>query len=123
MAAIVVLLIEDTDDHREMYALALNSRGIATLTAPDGTEGLRLAEEAQPDVIVLDLGLPQIDGLEVARRLKENPATQRIPVLVVSAHAMPSDRAAAEKLGIECFLSKPCAPDVLVEEVRRCLRI
>jgi two-component system, cell cycle response regulator DivK len=123
MAALVALLIEDTEDQTEMYAYALNRQGIATLTAPDGEVGLRLAEEAQPDVIVLDLGLPRMDGWEVARRLKANASTRAIPVIVLSAHAMPADRQRAEAAGIVCFLTKPCDPGELIAEVRRCLKL
>jgi CheY-like chemotaxis protein len=118
----VVLLVDDTPDDLEVFSLALNQEGIATLTASDGEEGLRLAVDAQPSVIVLDVALPRVDGLEIAHRLKANPLTRAILIVILTASPTTDVRAAAEKLGVECVLEKPCHPDRLAAEIRRCLR-
>src|SRR5258706_4578733 len=83
-----VLIVEDHPDQREMYASYFRVKGFRTLTASDGPSAIHAARAERPDVIVMDLGLPHIDGWEVTRRLKRDPATAHIPIVVCTAHML-----------------------------------
>jgi two-component system cell cycle response regulator DivK len=118
-----VLLVEDNADNQEIYRLILLHHGFAVLQAWDGEGGVRMARSHTPDLILMDLTMPLIDGLEATRRLKADPATSRIPVIALTAHAESEDRAAAEAAGCVSFLAKPVAPNLVAVEVRRVLGI
>ncbi len=118
-----VLLVDDYQDSLDMYEVFLTLSGFRVLKASNGPEALRLAAEVLPDVILMDLSLPGIDGFEVTRRLKENSDTRAIPVIALTACALPLDRTVLVQQGFESLLVKPCPPDVLVEEVSRQLAI
>ena len=102
-----VLIVEDNEMNRDVLSRRLASRGYEVLLAIDGPRGLAMAHSHSPDVILMDLGLPEIDGWECARRLKANPETQRIPIIALSAHAMVGDREKAIGAGCDEFDTKP----------------
>jgi two-component system, sensor histidine kinase len=107
----LVLVIDDTPDNRDLYEAYLSSRGLDVLGAADGPSGLQAARTAHPDVIVLDLGLPRVDGWEVARRLKADESTRDICLIAVTGHATGEARQRALDAGIDEYLVKPCPPD------------
>jgi CheY-like chemotaxis protein len=115
----VVLLVEDDEDSQYVYRVILENHGFEVATADSGHEGLRLARERRPNVIIMDVSIPGIDGWTLTERLKRDPETAQIPVIVVTAHAFPEDRRRAEGIGCEGFLTKPCEPRRVLEEVCR----
>lgn len=117
----LILVVDDVADNREVYCQIFAFKGYRVLNAADGPEGLGLATSAQPDLIVLDLGLPKLDGWEVARRLKGNPETGKIPVIALTGHAQDSSRARAIAAGVDRYLVKPCLPEDLLAAVRQLL--
>ena len=102
-----ILLVEDNEMNRDMLSRRLDDRGYQVILATDGVQGLSLARSEQPDLVVMDLSLPEMDGWEVIRRLKTEPNTQHIPIMVLTAHAMASDRAKAFTAGCDDFDTKP----------------
>jgi CheY-like chemotaxis protein len=116
-----ILLIEDNLDNREVYRLVLEYRGHRVLTAVDGETGLVTARSALPDLVVMDVSMPGISGWEVARLLKEDASTAGIPIVAVTALAMPKDRAKAEELALAGYFPKPIEPMRLADEVERIL--
>lgn len=121
-SAPLVLLIDDVEDNRDVYAQFLGHEGWLVAVAADGVEGLTMAARLKPAVIVLDLGLPLIDGWEVARRLKGSPLTCGIPVVVLTAHVTKEARERALAAGVDAFIEKPCLPADLLSTVRRHLK-
>ena len=118
----VVLIVDDYLDTCEMYAACLDLAGFRPLKANNGCEALRVAAEQLPDVILMDLGLPGIDGYEVTRRLKNDPRTRHIPVIALTAHATPQQLGDLAANGFDDLILKPCLPDVLADEVGRFVR-
>lgn len=116
-----ILLVEDHEDNRNIYRTILEHYGFAVRVAVDGREGVRLAEEGKPDLILLDIDIPLMDGLEVARQLKGRQATERIPIVALTAHSRPEDRERAAEAGFDGYLTKPVSPRSVVAEVRRFL--
>ncbi|MFN0067683.1 MAG: response regulator [Limisphaerales bacterium] len=102
-----ILLVEDNELNRDMLSRRLERRGHTVLLAPDGQQALDAARNGQPDIILLDLSLPVLDGWEVARRLKADPALRGIPVIALTAHAMTADEASARAAGCDDFDTKP----------------
>jgi len=102
-----ILVVEDNEMNRDMLARRLERRGFEVATASDGRQGLDLARSQMPDLILLDMSLPELDGWEVARRLKSDASTQLIPVIALTAHAMNGDREAALDAGCEDYDTKP----------------
>lgn len=117
-----ILLVEDIDENREIYRIILEHHGHRVVEATDGEAALKAAREHLPDLILMDISIPGIDGLEVTRRLKENGSTKDIPIVALTAHAYPQDRARAESVGCNGYLSKPLGPRELVQEMDRFLR-
>jgi CheY-like chemotaxis protein len=118
-----VLLVEDDEDSREIYGTMLRHQGYRVLVAETGPEALEAAGEHLPDAVVLDLGLPEMDGVEVARRLREDPRTAGIAILVLTVHSQPGDRADAREAGCDRYLVKPADPAGVGEEIGRMLGI
>jgi CheY-like chemotaxis protein len=114
----LVLLVEDHDDTRDVNALYMRTQGIRVETAVTGLQAISMASQIRPDVIVMDLGLPGLDGWEATRRLKADAGTRSIPIVAISAHAMPSDEVRAREVGCDLFLRKPCTPDALLTAIR-----
>ena len=102
-----VLVVEDNGDMREFLARVLSMQGYEFLEAADGEEGLQVARTRQPNLILMDISLPVLDGFEATRRIKQDPALQHIPVIAVTAHARPADEQRALDAGCDGYLSKP----------------
>ena len=113
-----ILIVEDIELNRELLAQLLESDR-RLVFAEDGVAALERAAETQPDLILMDLSLPRMDGWEATRRLKANPATARIPVVVLSAHAMNGDEDRARAAGCDDFVTKPIDETVLFETIAR----
>jgi CheY-like chemotaxis protein len=113
-----VLIVEDDRDTREMYANFFQGLGCATFTAGDGREALRSAGAFAPDVIVLDLALPELDGWEVARRFRADPRMRWARIVAVSGHAELSARMRALSAGADLFVPKPVTPADLLARVQ-----
>ena len=116
-----VLVIEDDRFNRLLYRDLLEGEGWSVIVAPNATEGLREAEESAPDVILVDIQLPDMSGLDLTRTLKAGAKTGHVPVLIVSAHALEKHRAAATAAGADTFIKKPFEFSMLVATVRRYL--
>jgi DNA-binding response OmpR family regulator len=114
-----VLLVEDYADAREMYAEYLEHAGYEVLKASNGSEALAQAAAVAPDVVVLDFALPDLDGFEVARRLRAGANTSGIPIIMFSAHDASEIRARAIAAGCDIALEKPVTPEELVTTIRR----
>ena len=114
-----VLVVDDYDDAREMYAEFLELAGYRVSQAKNGVEALKKADGLVPDVILMDLSLPDMDGTDVIRRLRTAPRTRSIPVVVVTGHS--PENLEADSLQCDGFVTKPCPPDALVAEVARLL--
>jgi CheY-like chemotaxis protein len=102
-----ILYVEDNDDNVYMLSARLRRRGFEVIVAADGEQGVAVARTEGPALILMDLGLPVLDGWEAARRLKAAPETRGIPIIALSAHAMPGDRERAIAAGCDDFDSKP----------------
>jgi CheY-like chemotaxis protein len=118
----LILIVDDMPDIRDMYAEYLAAQGFRPELASDGFEALSKATVMGPDVIVMDLNLPQLDGWEATRRLKANDLTRSIPVIALTGLSVHHSKAAALEAGCDGFLTKPCYPDALADEIRRVLR-
>jgi len=116
-----VLVVDDYPDAREMYSEYLEFSGFDVIQAVNGMEALRRAVDAAPDIILMDLSLPVMDGWEATRRLKEDARTNRIPVVALTGHALAGISEGAIKAGCDAFVTKPCLPEDLVKEIRRVL--
>jgi two-component system cell cycle response regulator DivK len=117
-----LLVVDDSDDNRAMYAEYLSFSGYEVEQASDGREAIEAAIRTLPDLIVMDLSLPVMDGWEATRRLKADERTGHIPVIVLSGHAHSRDAKGAEGAGVDAFLAKPCLPETLLEKVEELLR-
>ncbi len=114
-----VLIVEDDPDSQYVYGLFLEHRGFEVISAGTGEEGIRLAREENPDVVLMDISIPTMDGWTATRILKGDPATRSIPIIAITAHAFPEDREKAQEVECDGFLTKPCDPkDVLAEILR-----
>jgi two-component system cell cycle response regulator DivK len=116
-----ILLIEGHGDTREVYGEILRRAGYRVLAAKDGGEGVRLAREHLPDLVVTDLALPVVDGWHVTGLLKQHAPTAHIPVIAITANTQNFYRGRAEALGCSAFLEKPCSPALLLETIERLL--
>ena len=117
----IILLVEDNEDNQEIYRAILTHHGYAVLQAWDGERGVTMARDHGPDLILMDLSMPRIDGLAATRMLKADPVTSAIPVIALTARSTGEDRRSAEAAGCASFLSKPVEPRKVVAEVRRVL--
>jgi CheY-like chemotaxis protein len=102
-----ILLVEDNEMNRDMLSRRLERRGFAVVLAVDGQGGVEMAASHAPDLVLMDMSLPVLDGWEAARRLKADPATRRIPVIALTAHAMSGDRERAIAAGCDDYDTKP----------------
>ena len=103
----VILIVEDNEKNMILLRDVLQFKGYQTLEAATGTEGLRLAREALPDLVLMDIQLPDIDGITAFERLRADPQTQKIPVIAVSASAMPDDQQRIIASGFDAYITKP----------------
>jgi len=116
----LVLVVDDYADSREMYAVHLSCVGFDVIEAGNGVEALERAADSAPDIIVMDLSLPIMDGWEATRRLRADARTTSIPVIVLTGHAITKSDAATD-FGCDAFVIKPCLPEALEREIRRVL--
>lgn len=113
-----ILLVEDNELNRDMLARRLTRSGFEVLEAADGQEGVQAAVEAQPDLVLMDMSLPLLDGWAATRMLKADPRTQAIPVIALTAHAMMGDREKALAAGCDEFATKPVDLSSLLQTMR-----
>jgi len=116
-----ILLVEDNEFNRDMLSRRLQRKGFDVIIAEDGESGIRLAQESRPDLILMDMDLPVLDGWEATRRLKADPAMSSIPVVALTAHAMKSDHDRAMASGCDDFATKPIEFTVLLDKITRAL--
>lgn len=116
-----VLLVEDNEDNRIVYSTILEHFGYRVMEALNGEEGIAKARAAKPDLILMDISIPIIDGWEATQVLKHDPDTRDIPIIALTAHALASDRERAMEVGCDGYLAKPCEPRAVVAEVQRFL--
>ena len=114
-----VLVIEDNPQNLYLMQFLLAKHGFRVVSATDGRTALGLAEATPPDLILLDIQLPEMDGYTVARRLRENPALAQTPIIAVTSYAMPGDREKCLEAGATDYIEKPIDPETFVDEIRR----
>jgi two-component system, cell cycle response regulator DivK len=117
----LVLVVDDYEDNRTLYVAYLAASGFRVDDAADGVEAVAKARALLPDVIVMDLALPGIDGWEATRQLKGDPATKHIAILALSGHTLESHAVRAREVGCDAFLTKPYPPEKLVEKIKAVL--
>jgi CheY-like chemotaxis protein len=116
-----ILIVEDNEMNRDMLSRRLARRGYAIVTANDGEQGVAAAQAETPDLILMDMSLPVMDGWEATRRLKSEAATSRIPVIGLTAHAMTGDRDKAMAAGCDDYDTKPVELPRLIEKIETLL--
>ena len=116
-----ILLVEDNEMNRDMLSRRLARRGYDVAIALDGAEGVRMARETRPDLILMDMSLPVLDGWEATRRIKADAETVAIPVIALTAHAMTDDEARARAAGCDDFDTKPVDLERLLAKIERWL--
>jgi CheY-like chemotaxis protein len=114
-----ILLVEDNEMNRDMLSRRLARRGHQVSMAAGGLEGIAMARAQRPEIILMDMSLPELDGWEATRRLKADPATRGIPVIALTAHAMTSDRERAMEAGCDAFQTKPIEFAELLERIEK----
>ena len=114
-----ILLVEDNDMNRDMLTRRLQRKGYEIVVAINGNEALATVKSEQPDLILMDLGLPEMDGWEATRRLKADTTTMNIPVIVLTAHALKTDRAGAYEAGCDDFDIKPIDFQRLLKKIEQ----
>ncbi|OLE98103.1 MAG: two-component system response regulator [Cyanobacteria bacterium 13_1_20CM_4_61_6] len=117
----IILLVEDNEMNRDMLSRRLQRKGYSVTIAVDGEQGLATAYSEMPDLILMDISLPFIDGYEVTRRLKANPRTKHIPVIALTAHALLTDRDKAMRAGCNDYDTKPVDFSRLTEKIETLL--
>lgn len=116
-----VLLVEDNEDNLLIYSTILRHSGYAVVEARDGQAGIDAAKKEHPGLILMDVSIPVIDGLEATRRLKADPDTRGIPIIALTAHALASDQQKALEAGCDSYIAKPAEPRAVVAAVREYL--
>jgi CheY-like chemotaxis protein len=114
-----VLLVEDNEDNLVVYRTILEHVGYKVIEARDGEEGVLQARQQRPDLILMDISIPKIDGWEATQRLKSDAGTRDIPIIALTAHALEEDRQKAVQAGCDGYLAKPVEPRRVVQEVER----
>ena len=113
-----ILVVEDQEDNRRILRDLLTSAGFEVIEAVTGEEGVASAETHRPDLILMDIQLPGLDGYEATRRIKANPALRQIPVIAVTSYALSGDEVKAFDAGCDAYVSKPFSPRELLAKVR-----
>lgn len=114
-----VLLVEDNEDNRIIYSTVLRHVGYNVLEAQDGVSAVAIARGERPNLILMDISIPELDGWEATRILRNDPATQHIPIIALTAHALADDREKAAQFGFSSYLAKPVEPRLVLAEVRK----
>ena len=117
----VVLIVEDNEKNMKLARDVLQAKGYTTLEAVTGEEGVRLAKEKKPDLVLMDIQLPGISGIEALRQLRADPLTAKVPVVALTASVTPTDRSQITQAGFDAFLGKPINLKEFLETVRRLL--
>ena len=112
-----ILLVEDTEDNRVIVRDLVSSAGYELLEAVDGAEGLAMAEKEKPDLILMDIQLPVMDGYEATRRIKANPALKHIPIIAVTSYALSGDEEKTRAAGCDGYIAKPFSPRQLLKQI------
>jgi two-component system cell cycle response regulator DivK len=120
MAKKTILIVDDTDWNRDLLAQLLEEE-YAVIQAADGEQGIRMTRDEKPDLVLMDLGMPVMDGWEATRRIKADAALRQIPIIAVTSHAMVGDEIDARKAGCDDYLPKPIDEDLLLEKIRKFL--
>jgi two-component system, cell cycle response regulator DivK len=115
----LVLIVEDNDKNMKLARDVLGAKGYQTLEAVTGEEGVKLAKEKKPDLVLMDIQLPGINGIEAFRQIRGDPATRGIPVVALTASVTPTDRSAITAAGFDAFLGKPINLKEFLETVKR----
>jgi two-component system, cell cycle response regulator DivK len=110
---LTVLIVDDTPDVRDLYAQYLSALGCHVVTAADGEAGIATAKQCRPDVIVMDLSMPKLDGIGAMKQLKADPRTRRVPVILLTGYPYAAIEQGAIEAGADVFLTKPCLPEDL----------
>jgi two-component system, cell cycle response regulator DivK len=116
-----ILVIEDQEDNRRILRDLLTSAGYEPIEAVTGEDGVALAETHRPDLILMDIQLPGLDGYEATRRIKANPALRQIPIIAVTSYALSGDEVKAKAAGCDGYVTKPFSPRALLAKVREYL--
>lgn len=116
-----ILIIEDQEDNRRILRDLLSSAGYGMIEAVNGEQGVALAESANPDLILMDIRLPGVDGYEATRRIKANPALRQIPIIAVTSYALSGDDEKARQAGCDAYVAKPISPRALLVKIREYL--
>ena len=116
-----ILVVEDNEDNRRIVRDLLASAGYETIEAVTGEEGVRFAETQRPDLILMDIQLPGLDGYEATRRIKANPALRQIPIIAVTSYALSGDDVKAFDAGCDAYVTKPFNPRQLLAKIREYL--
>jgi DNA-binding response OmpR family regulator len=117
--AIKVLVVEDDDVIRQLITVNLELEGFEVMTASDGQDALDKVVDVAPDVVTLDVMMPRLDGWATAERLRDNPQTSGIKIVLISARAQEADLQRGERIGVDVYLTKPFDPDELIDIVRK----
>lgn len=113
-----ILIVEDNPQNLYLIEFLLHSAGIATISAANGKLGVEKAQRERPTLILMDIQMPEMDGYETTRQLKENPLTRNIPVIGVSSYAMPSSRKKALAVGMAAYIEKPLVPETFLSQLQ-----
>jgi two-component system, cell cycle response regulator DivK len=116
-----ILIVEDTEDNRQILRDLLTAAGYDLLEAVDGEQGVARAKTEKPDLILMDIQLPQIDGYEATRRIKADPALRHIPIIAVTSYALSGDEEKTRAAGCDAYIAKPFSPRQLLAKVRELL--
>ena len=116
-----ILMVEDTEDNRQLLRDLFESTDYELLEAIDGAAGIAMAATHKPDLILMDIQLPVLDGYETTRRLKNNPETRHIPIIAVTSYALADDEAKVKAAGCDAYITKPFSPRLLLAKVREFL--
>jgi two-component system cell cycle response regulator DivK len=116
-----ILLVEDTEDNRAILRDLLTHAGFDLIEATDGAAGVAMAQAHKPDLILMDIELPGVDGCEATARIKADPELEHIPVIAVSSYAAPADAAKALSAGCAAYVAKPCSPRAVLAKIREFL--
>jgi len=117
-----ILVVEDHEENRRIIRDLLTSAGFEMIEALTGEDGVRLAESERPDLILMDIQLPSLDGYEATRRIKANPALRAIPIIAVTSYALSGDEVKAREAGCDDYVTKPFSPRALLAKVREHLK-
>ena len=116
-----ILVVEDTEDNRQIIRDLLSSVGYELIEAADGAEGVALAQKERPDLILMDIQLPEIDGYEATRRIRAIPELAKVPIIAVTSYALSGDEAKARAAGCDGYVAKPFSPRQLLAKIREFL--